>query len=135
MRPSSWWATTSRPTISSTIRSSPTRAHRTRVPRTGRTPEMSARLTVLAIGCAWLAVAVGTPRPLAAEPTPSTAGSAAPVPPTARSASDEVIARETQRAAQAPGNPQVWVALGDAFMQKARETADPTYYRRAEDRK
>jgi tetratricopeptide (TPR) repeat protein len=49
-----------------------------------------------------------------------------------RSAPDEAIARWTQRAAQAPSDPEVWVSLGDAFMQKARETADPSYYRRAE---
>jgi tetratricopeptide (TPR) repeat protein len=50
----------------------------------------------------------------------------------ARPASDEAIARATRGAEQAPGDPEAWVALGDAFMQKARETAAADYHRRAE---
>jgi tetratricopeptide (TPR) repeat protein len=62
---------------------------------------------------------------------PPAAGEPA-TPSTWRSTADDAIARWTQRAGQAPGDPDAWVSLGDAFMQKARETADPGYYRRAE---
>jgi tetratricopeptide (TPR) repeat protein len=49
-----------------------------------------------------------------------------------RAAADDAIARWTQRAAAAPDDREAWVSLGDAFMQKARESADASYYRRAE---
>ena len=49
-----------------------------------------------------------------------------------RSAVDQAIARWTQRTTIAANDPEAWTSLGDAFMQKARETADPGYYRRAE---
>jgi tetratricopeptide (TPR) repeat protein len=72
----------------------------------------------------------GTGGRAGAEPVRASAEPAGPAP--GRSAPDEAIARESRRAAQAPADPEVWVALGDAFMQKARETAAPDYYRRAE---
>src|SRR5262245_22539273 len=46
--------------------------------------------------------------------------------------SDQAIERLTARARQHRDDPAGWPALGDAFMQKARETADTAYYRRAE---
>ena len=49
-----------------------------------------------------------------------------------RSAVDQSIAHWTRRTAVAAHDPDAWTSLGDAFMQKARETADPGYYRRAE---
>jgi tetratricopeptide (TPR) repeat protein len=60
-------------------------------------------------------------------------GAAESTTPVARgSAVDEAIARWTQRTTLATDEPGPWTSLGDAFMQKARETADPSYYRRAE---
>ena len=49
-----------------------------------------------------------------------------------RSAPDAAIARWTERVKVAPDDGEAWISLGDAFMQKARESADPGYYRRAE---
>src|SRR4030095_11770655 len=45
---------------------------------------------------------------------------------------DQAIERLTARTRQHRDDPSGWTALGDAFMQKARETADSAYYRRAE---
>jgi tetratricopeptide (TPR) repeat protein len=74
-----------------------------------------------------LAVIVGSP---GAASRIEAAESATPT--AQRSAVDEAIARLTQRATRAADEPALWTSLGDAFMQKARETADPSYYRRAE---
>lgn len=83
-----------------------------------------ATLALVVIGFAVLAMDLGPLGALAgAEPTLSSSP---------RSASDDAVARGTRRATQAPGDPEAWVSLADAFMQKARETADPSYYRRAE---
>ena len=49
-----------------------------------------------------------------------------------RSAIDEAISQWSQRTTVAAHEPDAWTSLGDAFMQKARETADPAYFRRAE---
>lgn len=49
-----------------------------------------------------------------------------------RSAVDQAIARWSDRTSRAAHEPGAWTSLGDAFMQKARETADAAYYRRAE---
>src|SRR5579872_3431252 len=62
---------------------------------------------------------------------PADALSAIP-PPARRSLSDQVIARLTSQVQQKPGDDKAWTDLGDAFMQKARETADVTYYGHAE---
>jgi tetratricopeptide (TPR) repeat protein len=44
---------------------------------------------------------------------------------------DQAIVRWTERVKQASRNDSAWVHLGDALMQKARETADASYYSRA----
>jgi tetratricopeptide (TPR) repeat protein len=79
---------------------------------------------VLAVGLLVVAMGLG--------PFASAAGAQSPVPAVPRSAADDAIARWTQRTGAAPTEVDAWVSLGDAFMQKARETADPGYYRRAE---
>jgi tetratricopeptide (TPR) repeat protein len=89
-------------------------------------PRTRGRLAMIVLGLAVLIAASPGPasrRPAAAEP-------ATPV--VRRAATDEAIARWTRRTTVAPGTPDAWTSLGDAFMQKARETADPAYYRRAE---
>lgn len=48
----------------------------------------------------------------------------------ATSAGDRAMGEAERRVAQAPA-PDGFVALGSAFMQKARETGDPSYYERA----
>ena len=60
--------------------------------------------------------------PLAALPTISNGGSL----------SDKTIAKWAGRARKEPENPLVWNGLGDSLMQKARETADASYYTHAE---
>lgn len=47
-------------------------------------------------------------------------------------ASDKQIALWAAQARQTPGDDKAWVNLGDAFMQKVRETAAASYYTRAE---
>jgi tetratricopeptide (TPR) repeat protein len=47
-------------------------------------------------------------------------------------ASDAEVAKASAAAARRPESDTAWVSLGDAFMQKARETADSSYYTRAE---
>lgn len=81
-------------------------------------------LGLVALGLAVLAVSHGMLGRLASAQST--------MPAVQRSASDDAIARWTQRAAVAPDDREAWVSLGDAFMQKARESADPGYYRRAE---
>jgi tetratricopeptide (TPR) repeat protein len=49
-----------------------------------------------------------------------------------RPAVDRTIDRLTARTRHAEQDRAAWTALGDAFMQKARETADASYYGRAE---
>ncbi len=79
---------------------------------------------MVAVGLAVMAGSLGpSARIAAAESAPPAAR---------RSAADEAIARWSQRAVAAASTPDPWASLGDAFMQKARETADPAYYRRAE---
>src|SRR5712671_1620712 len=48
----------------------------------------------------------------------------------APSAGDRAVEQAERRVAQAP-SPDALVLLGSAFMQKARETGDPSYYARA----
>jgi tetratricopeptide (TPR) repeat protein len=81
------------------------------------------RLTVVAVT---LALALGsTPSARAAGHGP-----ARPVPD--QPAVDQAIERLTARTRGHRDDAAGWTALGDAFMQKARETADSAYYRRAE---
>jgi len=81
-------------------------------------------LAMVALGLAVIAGCLGSSTQL---------GAAETVTPVARrSAVDQAIAGWTQRTTVAAHEPGAWTSLGDAFMQKARETADPAYYRRAE---
>ena len=80
-------------------------------------------LTVVAVA---LALALGsTPSARAAGHRPAPSIQDQP-------AIDQAIERLTARTRQHQDDPATWTALGDAFMQKARETADSAYYRRAE---
>ena len=81
-------------------------------------------LAMVAVGLAVLVGSLG--------PSTRIAGAESATPAARRSAADEAIARWTQRTTVAAQEPEAWTSLGDAFMQKARETADPAYYRRAE---
>ncbi len=83
--------------------------------------------TRLALGALALAVLGGSPGPWIG---PADAESTRPA--ARRSAADEAIARWARRTTVAANEPDAWTSLADAFMQKARETADPAYYRRAE---
>lgn len=73
----------------------------------------------------WVETAV--PPQLRSSQTP-----AVPARPAVGTQIDQAIATWTQRVQQAPQQDHAWVQLGDAFMQKARETADVSYYNRAE---
>jgi tetratricopeptide (TPR) repeat protein len=79
---------------------------------------------MLAVGLAALAGSLS--------PSPRIATAESPTPRTRPAAADQAIARWTQRTTVAARDPEAWTSLGDAFMQKARETADPAYIRRAE---
>ncbi|MGH7318187.1 MAG: tetratricopeptide repeat protein [Candidatus Rokuibacteriota bacterium] len=79
---------------------------------------------LLALGLAMLVLSLA--------PWSRLAGAETTTPAVQRSASDDAIARWTERAKVSPDDREAWVSLGDAFMQKARESADPGYYRRAE---
>jgi tetratricopeptide (TPR) repeat protein len=70
------------------------------------------------------------PQPIGAEPPVSAEQRARQTAGT--SATDQVIARWTQRVTIEAHDHDAWTQLGEAFMQKARETADASYYRRAE---
>jgi tetratricopeptide (TPR) repeat protein len=48
------------------------------------------------------------------------------------SAADRAVAKWSERVRQSPSDEGAWAALGDALMQKARETADASYYGHAE---
>jgi tetratricopeptide (TPR) repeat protein len=80
---------------------------------------------VFAVGLFFAATGLGGP-------CPSPASAQSPAPAARRSTTDDAITRWTQRTGAAPAEVAAWVALGDAFMQKVRETADPSYYRRTE---
>jgi tetratricopeptide (TPR) repeat protein len=71
-------------------------------------------------------------RTAAAHRVVASSEAALPPPPTRRSASDVEIERRAAQVQQKPQDAIAWVALGDAYMQKARETADLSYYGRAE---
>ena len=74
-----------------------------------------------------------SPTATSAQTLRGTGASAAVVSPTpAVAASDAEVAKASAAAARRPESDSAWVSLGDAFMQKARETADSAYYTRAE---
>jgi tetratricopeptide (TPR) repeat protein len=60
------------------------------------------------------------------------AGGAQTGPPASARASDAEIAKATAATARRPDKADAWVRLGDALMQKGRETADVSYCSRAE---
>src|SRR5438876_9858209 len=92
---------------------------------------------LLAVGGIWKLVAASPrvhsqPAPAAATAPPSDeALTTVPVAPR-QSASDKQVAKWAATARKSPRNADAWVNLGDAFMQKARETFDLAYYGRAE---
>jgi tetratricopeptide (TPR) repeat protein len=51
---------------------------------------------------------------------------------TAASDSDRAIAQSRHKVRRSPNNPYVYYQLGDAYIQKARESGDPTYFDLAE---
>ncbi|HEX2914394.1 MAG TPA: tetratricopeptide repeat protein [Chloroflexia bacterium] len=56
----------------------------------------------------------------------------APVAPASSSLTDSQIATYQQKSRTSPNDPQAFSNLGLAYLQKARETGDPTYYTKAE---
>ena len=80
--------------------------------------------------------ASGLSAPVVAAPAaPVAAPSPAPAEPAAsptHSLSDQLIAKWTAIVHKSAGDDMAWVNLGDSYMQKARETADVTYYAHAE---
>jgi len=92
---------------------------------------ISALLLCLAAGAWTLHRPVTTPPPAAA-PLSSVASSAPAVPPAEVEKLDQAIAKDTLATQKTPGDTKAWTDLGDALMQKARETADLSYYGLAE---
>ena len=80
-------------------------------------------LTVVAVALALALGVIPSARAAGHRPAPSIQD---------QPAVDQAIERLTARTRQHRDDPAGWAALGDAFMQKARETADSAYYRRAE---
>ena len=69
----------------------------------------------------------------AAAPPARLAAPASPAaPPAEVEKLDDAIAKDTLASQKTPGNTKAWTDLGDALMQKARETADLSYYGLAE---
>ena len=64
---------------------------------------------------------------------PSTAAQVTIPTPTGHSATDQAIGRLSAKVQQESRDDNAWSDLGDALMQKARETADLSYYGHAED--
>src|SRR5438552_4429663 len=63
--------------------------------------------------------------------TASPPAAAAPVPPQV-SRLDSTISQLQERLRVQPNSPRAYVQLGDSYLQKARESGDPTYYTKAE---
>src|SRR5207302_1232854 len=63
--------------------------------------------------------------------TASPPAAAAPVPPQV-SRLDATISQLQERLRAQPNSQRAYVQLGDAYLQKARESGDPTYYTKAE---
>jgi tetratricopeptide (TPR) repeat protein len=103
----------------------------------GARPRRAVVGLVLAVAVAVSSAAAG---PAAeAEPTRATPAAEAPAAESrsadaraTQSASDREIARWSARIARVPEDADALVALGEAFAQKARETADASYFSRAE---
>ncbi|MET0851374.1 MAG: tetratricopeptide repeat protein [Candidatus Rokuibacteriota bacterium] len=90
-----------------------------------RTPARAGLAVVVA--ATWVAVSLAAASPAAAGDTAGREAVAA-----RPAASDGEIARWTAHVARRPQDADALVRLGDAYGQKARETADPGYYARAE---
>jgi len=84
------------------------------------------------VGAGVWAVLRGRVNAAASAPTDATDALAAIPPAKGGSATDREIARWMQKARQKADDGHAWVNLGDALMQKARETADASYYGHAE---
>ena len=95
-------------------------------------------LVSLALAVAVAGGVAAAARAAAAEPSRATPADAPASEPRAAddratpAASDREIARWSARVTRVPTDADALVALGDAFAQKARETADASYYGRAE---
>jgi tetratricopeptide (TPR) repeat protein len=79
-----------------------------------------------------LALATAVALTLGAMPGAGATGPAAGPSSPARPTVDQTIERLTAKTREHRQDRGAWTALGDAFMQKARETADASYYARAE---
>lgn len=90
---------------------------------------ISALALCLAAG-AWTLHRSAHPVPVAVLPAPIPA--AASVLPGEVAKLDLAITKDTLATQKTPGNAKAWTDLGDALMQKARETADLSYYSLAE---
>jgi tetratricopeptide (TPR) repeat protein len=80
-----------------------------------------------------LAAAAAALLVLGAAPGARAAGHGAVAAPADRLSVDQTIERLTSQTRQQRRDRAAWTALGDAFMQKARETADASYHARAEE--
>lgn len=104
----------------------------------GRVAAMTLASVLTLAGCwgVWrLRVGAATPAPASRSASPVTtpdATLAAITTPLRASASDREIDKWAALAKKRPGETTSWVRLGDSFMQKARETADLSYYGKAE---
>ena len=96
--------------------------------RTVGVARRAVRLGVLGLWVAGLGHqhAIANPAPAVAE------APAVPSEPRGPSPTDRAVATWTEKVKRNPGDAAAWVSLGDALMQKARETADAIYYGRAE---
>ncbi len=84
---------------------------------------------------AWTLHRPARPVPVAALLAPApipVALPAASLPPAEVAKLDQAITKDTLATQKTPGNTKAWTDLGDALMQKARETADLSYYGLAE---
>ena len=79
-----------------------------------------------------LLLSVGSLCPVKGAQGPQSATALVVAPMSQAPASDAEVAKASAAAARRPESDSAWVSLGDAFMQKARETADSAYYTRAE---
>src|SRR5262245_16550378 len=96
------------------------------------------RLRILIVGlAAMLLTGVGTVFGLSHGPSPDAAAARPPgaVAPAAQTPADQLaegIARAQDHLRAVPGDYVTWAALGSAYVERARVTADPTYYPKAE---
>lgn len=95
---------------------------------------LSALALCLAAG-AWTLHRPAHPAPVAVLPAPAAVPAALPAantPPGEVAKLDQAITKDTLATQKTPGDTKAWTDLGDALMQKARETADLSYYGLAE---